>query len=107
MPVGLTLDNLVICAVSTIVVVAVLFFGLGTSTKARKVNVYMAGVSVDSDERTYRNSLSQPQQATVRNWYMEDFFSEKRLGVAGTAFCAAIIVFAIAIWFINMAALTL
>ena len=106
-PVGLTLDNLVICAVSTIVVVAVLFFGLGTSTKARKANVYMAGVSVDSEARTYRNSLSQPQQATARNWYMEDYFSEKRLGVAGTAFCAAIIVFAIAIWFINMAALTL
>ena len=77
------------------------FFGLGTNTKARKANVYLAGVSVDSDRRLYQSSLSEPREATARNWYMEDFFSEKRLGVAGTAFCAAIIVFAIGVWAIS------
>ena len=104
-PVGLTLDNLVICGVSTVVVVAVLFFGLGTSKPARRANVYLAGVSVDSDARTYRNSLSQPQAATARNWYMSDMFSESRLGFGATAFAAAIIMFAIAYWAISIGSL--
>lgn len=101
-PTGVTLDNLLICIVATLVVVAVLLFGLGTKPKGRRANVYLAGVSVDSDARLYQNSLSQPQEATARNWYMEDYFSEKRLGTIGTVFCAAVIVFALGLWAIAL-----
>ncbi|HIS40776.1 MAG TPA: NADH-quinone oxidoreductase subunit L [Candidatus Aphodovivens avistercoris] len=97
-PIGL--DNLIIAAVAVILMIIILFSGLGHST-ARRANVYLAGVSVDNNERTFRNSLSGVTQATARNWYMADWFPEKRLDFIGTAVCAAFIVgiYAMAVYF--------
>ena len=56
-------------------VIVVMFAGLGGSKKKR-ASVYLAGVSVDSDTRGYRNSLSGETIATSRNMYLESIFGE-------------------------------
>lgn len=88
----ISIDNLAICIVCVVVVVAVLFAGIGRS-KARRVDVYLSGVSADNANRSFRNSMSEPQVATARNWYMEAVFGESRLALFGTVLCAALIVF--------------
>jgi ech hydrogenase subunit A len=73
--------NLGLCALLSLVVIVVILGGLGAKTNQRKVSVYLAGASADNEKRTYRNSLSGVSEATARNWYMEDYFGEKKLTV--------------------------
>lgn len=93
---GIGADNLWIASVAVIFIVIVLFAGLGKS-KARKVDIYLAGVSIDNQERTFQNSLSQETKATSRNWYMESVFGEKRIAPVGTIMCTFLIVAAFAV----------
>ncbi len=78
-------DNLWIGSLLVLVVVIVLFAGLGKQ-RGRKVDVYLAGVGRDHDGRTFQNSMSGSSEATVRNWYMEDVFGEKRVAPIGVWF---------------------
>lgn len=87
--------NLLIASISAAFIAVVLFAGLGRS-KAKKVDVYLSGVSVDNAARTYKNSLSGESTATSRNWYLENIFGEKRIAPVGMACCTIIIVLAFA-----------
>ena len=87
----ISFDNLIIAGVAVILMIIVIFAGLGHST-ARKVDVYLAGVSVDNNNRTFRNSLSGVTQATARNWYMKDWLGEQRLDIFGTVACSVFII---------------
>ncbi|WP_232050819.1 NADH-quinone oxidoreductase subunit 5 family protein [Arabiibacter massiliensis] len=87
--------NLWIASILSAVVAIVLFAGLGRS-KAKRADVYLAGVSRDNAERTFSNSLSGETAATARNWYLEGVFGEARISPAGTAVCALIIIAAFA-----------
>lgn len=87
----ISFDNLIIAGVAVILMIIVIFAGLGHST-ARKVDVYLAGVSVDNSNRTFKNSLSGVTQATARNWYMKDWLGEQRLDVFGTVACSVFII---------------
>ena len=87
----ISFDNLIIAGVAVILMIIVIFAGLGHST-ARKVDVYLAGVSVDNNDRTFKNSLSGVTQATARNWYMKDWLGEQRLDVFGTVACSVFII---------------
>ncbi len=81
---GIATDNLWIGCICVAVVIIVLLAGLGhKSSKARKVNIYLAGVSSDNDNRVFRNALSGTTEATARNWYMDDFFGEKKIAPVG------------------------
>ncbi len=82
---GITTDNLWIASICVAIVVIVLFAGMGGS-KARKVDVYLAGVSRGSEERAFQNALSGTSVATARNWYMDDVFGEKRIAPVGVVF---------------------
>ncbi|MEG0323647.1 MAG: NADH-quinone oxidoreductase subunit L, partial [Raoultibacter sp.] len=93
---GISTDNLWIASIATVFICIVLFAGLGKS-KARKVDVYLSGVSADNDARTFRNSLSQESTATARNWYMESIFGEKLIAPVGTIACTIIIIAAFAV----------
>ncbi len=75
-------DNLWIASICVVVVVIALFTGLGHSRK-RKVDVYLSGVSVDNEARSFQNSLSGQTVATARNWYMADWFGEARVAPVG------------------------
>jgi ech hydrogenase subunit A len=87
---GIANTNLWITSLVMVFIVIVLFFGLGKG-KAKKVDVYMSGVSVNNQERTFTNSLSQETKATARNWYMETLFGEKIITPVGAICCALII----------------
>ncbi len=87
-------DNLWIAAVCCLFLLIVMFGGTG-NTKARKVDIYLAGVNVDNTNRMYRNALSGETQATARNMYLENIFGERLISPAGSALCGAIMVVAI------------
>ena len=88
-------SNLWIASILSIALAVVLFAGLGRA-KARKVDVYLAGVSRDNAERTFQNALSSTSTASARNWYLEDVFGEGRIAPIGTTCCSAIIIVAFA-----------
>ena len=93
---GIASDNLWIASVAVVFIVIVLFAGLGKS-KARKVDVYLSGVSIDNNERTFQNSLSQETKATSRNMYLDSIFGEKLIAPVGTIMCTIVIVASFAI----------
>ncbi|MEG2260104.1 MAG: proton-conducting transporter membrane subunit [Raoultibacter sp.] len=92
---AISTDNLWIASISVIFIAVVLFAGLG-KTKTKKAEIYLSGVSVDNENRTFRNSMSQETQATARNWYMESIFGEKRIAPVGSICCTLVMVVAFA-----------
>ncbi|MEC4294308.1 NADH-quinone oxidoreductase subunit 5 family protein [Adlercreutzia shanghongiae] len=93
-------DNLWLASICTVIVVLVLFAGVGAKQRGRRVNVYLAGVSRDNDNRTFQNALSGTAEASVRNWYMESVFGEARIAPVGVVFNALIIVVAFVVSFV-------
>ena len=94
-------SNLIIMAILVAVLVLMVAFFFG-KTKKRIVPIYLSGENV-GDNLTFRNSLKQPQQAQLKNWYMQTYFGEKkmnRIGIIST-------VFVIGCTFILMAAYTI
>lgn len=90
----LTDDNLWICAICALFVFIVLLGSLGRQQKSKKVDVYLAGVSVDNDSRTFRNAFSGEIQALSRNMYLDALFGEKLISPAGSFLCSALMVVA-------------
>ena len=91
---GITDDNLWVSSILAVVVLVIMFGGLGASRKKR-VGVYLAGVSVDSDARVFRNSMSGETTATSRNLYLEKYFGEGLMRRPGEIVCAVVIVVAL------------
>ena len=87
-------DNLWISSILAAFVFVVLFAGVRGS-KARRVDVYLAGVSIDSDKRLYRNSLSGETTATSRNLYLDSLFGEQIIRRPGEVLCSVIIIVAL------------
>ena len=87
-------DNLWISSLCCIVLAVVLIAGIGGSGKARKVDVYMSGVSVNDANREYRDSLSGVTKATARNLYLESMFGEKIWSSTGSAVAVVLILVA-------------
>lgn len=96
----ITGDNLWLASICTAVVVVVLFAGLGTKQKGRRVGVYLAGVSRDNDARSFQNSLSGTTEASARNWYMDAVFGEKRIAPVGVVFNSVIMVVTFVVAFV-------
>ncbi len=87
----ITVDNLWISSILAIFVFVVMFGGINASKKKR-VGVYLSGVSLDSDSRIYRNSLSGESIATSRNLYLTAIFGEDKIRLIGEVICATIII---------------
>ncbi len=88
---GIAVDNLWITSILAAFVFVVLFGTVGASKK-RRVDVYLSGVGVDFDTRTYRDSLSGETVATSRNLYLGAIFGEDRIRPVGEVLCSVIIV---------------
>ena len=97
-------DILWVTSVLALVVFLVLTTGL-KKTKAKQVDVYMAGISVDNANRTFRNALGGETEASARNWYMTDMFGEARIKPIGEILCTALIVAGFVISIISLASL--
>lgn len=85
-------DILWITSILTAVVMIVLLAGLKKSSKAKRVGVYMAGISIDNANRTFRNALSGETTATASNWYMEELFGEQRIKPMGETITALLLI---------------
>ena len=90
-------ENLYLSTIIVLFMVVMMFGVLRKNTKAKKASAYHSGVSVENESRVYLNALSKPQEATARNWYMEDWFGEAKLTPVGTIICYILILVAF-IW---------
>ena len=95
--VDIQFENQILAALLAIVVIVVLFAGVGKASKSKKAQVYLAGYSADNEQRVFKNSLSGTTEATLRNWYLEGIFGEARIRPVGEWVCGIIIVAAIII----------
>lgn len=100
-------ENLYLSTIIVLFMVVMMFGVLRKHTKAKKASVYLSGVSVDNESRIFLNSLSQPQEATVRNWYMDNWFGEAKLTPVGTIICYILIVIAFLWAIVSTAGLTI
>ncbi len=87
----ITGDGLWITAILSGVIFVLILAFLGKSKK-KIVPVYMAGISVDNDTRSFMGSLGDPVESASRNWYMDLVFGEKKLTPIGEIFNATIII---------------
>jgi ech hydrogenase subunit A len=71
-----------------IVLLPLLFYG---RTDKRIVPIYMAGANL-GDDLTFRGAMEKPTAVSLKNWYMEDYFAEKRMNLIGVISTTAIIV---------------
>ncbi len=85
--------NLWVASLAAAVICVVLFAGLGRN-KAKKAEIYLSGVSIDNESRTFKNSLSGESTASARNWYLEGIFGEKRIAPIGVIVCSVTIIVA-------------
>ncbi len=76
-----------------VVLLPLLFYG---KTNKKIVPIYMAGANL-GDDLTFRNSMQQPTAVSLKNWYMEDYFAEKRMNVIGVIATVVVIIAAFAI----------
>jgi ech hydrogenase subunit A len=88
-------DNLLIMALIVLATVTVLalLFRRPRRPKGRTVPIYLGGVGLDFEKRTYRNALSQEGVASQRNWYMESWFGEGRLTMVMNTMCVTVLLF--------------
>lgn len=73
-------DNLLIMGVILLVMLALLAVLVLRRRPMPNDTVYLSGVGTDSNERSYRDSMSEVTKAPQRNWYLEQAFGEKVLG---------------------------
>jgi ech hydrogenase subunit A len=76
-----------------VVLLPLLFYG---KTNKKIVPIYMAGANL-GDDLSFRNSMQQPTSVSLRNWYMEDYFAEKRMNVIGIIATVVVLVASFAI----------
>lgn len=79
------------CIVILMVIVLILlplpFFG---KTKKKVVPIYMSGVGLS--DSSYVGSMGATVDVSLKNWYMDGWFGEKRIGAIGEAVTAIVIV---------------
>ncbi|MGM9568370.1 MAG: NADH-quinone oxidoreductase subunit L [Clostridia bacterium] len=87
--------NIIMMSIMVAILILMIAFFFGKTNK-RIVPIYLSGENA-GDNRTFRNSLKQPQKAELRNWYMNGYFAEKRMnrvGIISTVIVLAIV----AVW---------
>ena len=87
--------NVFLMSVMTAIIILMVAFFFG-KTKKRIVPIYLSGENA-GDNLTFRNSLKQPQQAALKNWYMESYFGEKKMNRYGI-FTTVTVLAAVAAW---------
>ncbi|MBP6491736.1 MAG: NADH-quinone oxidoreductase subunit L [Clostridia bacterium] len=76
-----------------VVLLPLLFYG---RTNKKIVPIYMGGANL-GDDLTFRNSMQQPTAVSLKNWYMEDYFAEKRMNLIGIIATVVVLVAAFSI----------
>lgn len=76
-----------------VVLLPLLFYG---KTNKKIVPIYMAGANL-GDDLTFENSMHQPTAVSLKNWYMEGYFAEKRMNLIGVLTTTAVLLFTFAV----------
>lgn len=87
--------NIIMMSIMVAILILMIAFFFG-KTKKRIVPIYLSGENV-GDNRTFRNSLKQPQTAELKNWYMNSYFGEKRMNRIGIISTVLVMAF-VAAW---------
>lgn len=76
-----------------VVLLPLLFYG---KTSKRIVPIYMAGANL-GDDLTFNGAMEKPVPVSLKNWYMEDYFAEKRMNLIGIIATVIVLVTAFSI----------
>jgi ech hydrogenase subunit A len=76
-----------------VVLLPLLFYG---KTNKRIVPIYMSGANL-GDDLTFRGSMEKDVTVSLKNWYMEGYFAEKRMNVIGVISTVIVLVVAFSI----------
>jgi ech hydrogenase subunit A len=103
-------DNLLIMSVVVLVLIVVFaaFFKPKPSPRPalkpapRQLPIYLAGLGLDFEARSYRNSFSKVSVASQRNWYLDGWFGEKAVTPIANIMCAAILLIGLAFAVLNI-----
>jgi ech hydrogenase subunit A len=71
-----------------VVLLPLFFYG---KTNKRIVPIYMAGANL-GDDLTFMGAMEKPTAVSLKNWYMEDYFAEKRMNVIGAIATVVVII---------------
>lgn len=85
----LSSNNMIIMCImlAVLIILVLLFYG---KTNKKIVNIYMAGANM-GDNIQYMGSMQTPVEQSLRNWYMEKYFGEKKMNMLGLASTITII----------------
>jgi ech hydrogenase subunit A len=84
-------NYLLIMCIVVVLLIVVFALRFARPPKGRgNATVYMSGVGINSDTRTYRDSLGGETQATQRNWYLAKWFGDIRLERTGSVLCVVV-----------------
>ncbi|MCB6366365.1 NADH-quinone oxidoreductase subunit L [Intestinibacillus massiliensis] len=84
-------SNMIIMAFMVILLVVLPLVAFGRGGNKKMVHVNLAGEN-QGDDLTFRGSMDIPVPVSLRNWYMEDYFGEKRMLVLGSVLSGVLIV---------------
>ena len=87
--------NIIMMSIMVAILILMIAFFFGKTNK-RIVPIYLSGENF-GDNRTFRNSLKQPQKAELKNWYMNGYFAEKRMNLIGII-STVIVLAVVAVW---------
>jgi len=73
--------NMYIMAAMLALIILLVIVGYGKTSK-RIVPIYMAGVNA-GDDLSFNGSIGRTVPVSLKNWYMEDYFGEKKMNVIG------------------------
>jgi ech hydrogenase subunit A len=76
-----------------VILLPLLFFG---KTNKKIVPIYLSGANL-GDDLTFTDSMQQPMPVSLKNWYMEDYFGDKKMCKYGGIASAVIIIAVLAI----------
>jgi ech hydrogenase subunit A len=70
---------IMVVLVAVILILPLLFYG---RTSKRIMPLYMAGAN-EGDNLTFKGAMDKDVSVSLRNWYMEGFFNERRMNRIG------------------------
>jgi ech hydrogenase subunit A len=82
-------DNMwiLVVMIALIILLPLMFFG---KTKKKIVPIYMAGAGL-GDDLSFTGAMQEKKEVSLRNWYMEGYFGEKKMNRIGvTAACVVL-----------------
>ncbi|MEG1583957.1 MAG: NADH-quinone oxidoreductase subunit L, partial [Anaerovorax sp.] len=87
---ALSSKNMIIMSIMlfAVIVLPLLFFG---KTNKKIVPIYLSGANL-GDDLTFRGAMEKDVSVSLRNWYMESYFGEKKMNVIGVIATVIVIV---------------